>query len=221
MAASSLLLLLADGRFPGGGHAHSGGLEAAVAQGHVADVAGVAAFCRGRLHTAGMVAAALAAAAAAGHHPWEALDAEADARTPSPTLRAASRQLGRQLVRAAARIVPGAPLDVLAASVAEPHHPVALGAVAAAAGLGPSDAALLAAHDSITSAATAAVRLLGLDPFAVHAALAALAAEVDAVASVAAAAAAGPLDDLPATASPLLEIGSLHHATWEVRLFAS
>ncbi|MBM0204330.1 urease accessory protein UreF, partial [Micromonospora sp. STR1s_5] len=33
MATPSLLLLLADGRFPAGAHAHSGGLEAAVAAG--------------------------------------------------------------------------------------------------------------------------------------------------------------------------------------------
>ncbi|MDP9074601.1 MAG: urease accessory protein, partial [Actinomycetota bacterium] len=42
-------LLLADGRFPGGGHAHSGGLEAAVADGSVADLAGLEAFLIGRL----------------------------------------------------------------------------------------------------------------------------------------------------------------------------
>ena len=32
---NSVLLLLADGRFPAGGHAHSSGLEAAVAAGRV------------------------------------------------------------------------------------------------------------------------------------------------------------------------------------------
>ncbi|MFE7620921.1 urease accessory protein UreF, partial [Streptomyces sp. NPDC057496] len=45
------LLVLADGRFPAGGHAHSGGAEAAVEQGRVRDAGGLAAFCRGRLHT--------------------------------------------------------------------------------------------------------------------------------------------------------------------------
>ena len=33
------LLLLADGRFPAGGYAHSGGLEASIAAGRVRDVA--------------------------------------------------------------------------------------------------------------------------------------------------------------------------------------
>ena len=51
------LLVLADGRFPAGGHAHSGGVEAAVARGPYHDADSLEAFCRGRLHTAGLVAA--------------------------------------------------------------------------------------------------------------------------------------------------------------------
>ncbi|WP_433457733.1 hypothetical protein [Micromonospora sp. CA-248212] len=63
MPTSSLLLLLADGRFPAGAHAHSGGLEAAVAAGRVTDLASLEAFLVGRLATAGLVGAAFAAAA--------------------------------------------------------------------------------------------------------------------------------------------------------------
>ncbi|MYX51130.1 urease accessory protein UreF, partial [Streptomyces sp. SID8385] len=51
------LLVLADGRFPAGGHAHSGGAEEAVGAGRIRDAADLGAFCRGRLHTAGLVAA--------------------------------------------------------------------------------------------------------------------------------------------------------------------
>ncbi|OEV14081.1 hypothetical protein AN218_00785, partial [Streptomyces nanshensis] len=51
------LLVLADGRFPAGSHAHSGGAEAAVQAGRVTDAATLADFCRGRLHTAGLTAA--------------------------------------------------------------------------------------------------------------------------------------------------------------------
>ncbi|MFE0012547.1 urease accessory protein UreF, partial [Streptomyces erythrochromogenes] len=80
------LLVLADGRFPAGGHAHSGGAEAACKAGRIHDAATLEDFCRGRLHTAGLTAAALAAAAAAGLDP-AVLDAAADARTPSPALR--------------------------------------------------------------------------------------------------------------------------------------
>ncbi|MDX6427775.1 MAG: urease accessory protein, partial [Streptosporangiaceae bacterium] len=60
------LLLLADSRLPAGGHAHSGGLEAAATAGVVDDLGGLADFLRGRLATSGLVAAALAAAAC--HH---------------------------------------------------------------------------------------------------------------------------------------------------------
>jgi urease accessory protein len=78
------LLLLADGRFPAGGHAHSGGIEAAVMAGRVTNVDTLAEFLAGRLTTSGRVAAGLAAAAAAGVHDLERLDAEAAARMPSP-----------------------------------------------------------------------------------------------------------------------------------------
>ncbi len=109
--------------------------------GLLTDAASLAAFCRGRLHTTGLIAAALAAAAAAGADPL-ALDEAADARTPSPALRATARKLGRQLMRAARAAWPSPELDALAA--ARPrgaHQRVVLGVTAACAGLGPLDAA--------------------------------------------------------------------------------
>jgi urease accessory protein len=60
---SAALLLLTDSRLPAGGHAHSGGVEAAVAKGRVHDVESLASFLSGRLATIGLVAAAFAAAA--------------------------------------------------------------------------------------------------------------------------------------------------------------
>src|SRR5215475_9298271 len=97
---TAALLMLADSRLPAGGHAHSGGLEPAVAARRVSTVEDLEVFLRGRLRTAGLVAAALAAAACFGASRvdtefWTALDAEADARTPSPALRLASRRQGR------------------------------------------------------------------------------------------------------------------------------
>src|SRR6201995_2462518 len=62
---AAAVLMLADARFPAGGHAHSGGLEGAVTAGTVSDVASLELFLRGRLATAGVVAAGLAAAACA------------------------------------------------------------------------------------------------------------------------------------------------------------
>lgn len=231
------LLLLADGRFPAGGHAHSGGAEAAVADGRIHDAATLAAFCRGRLHTTGLVAASLAAAAtaayeragpdaAAGPRYAAALDAAADARTPSAALRAVSRRLGRQLLRAARPVWPHPGLDALAEAFPRgAHQPIVLGAAAFAAGLGPLDAACAAAYESVGGPAAATVRLLGLDPFQAAVVQARMAPEIEEVAAAAAraarcAAAEGP-DTLPAASSPLLDIAAEHHATWPVRLFTS
>jgi urease accessory protein len=224
-AARAALLLLADGRFPAGGHAHSGGAEAAVHAGAVHDPASLEGFCRGRLHTAGLTAAGLAAAATVGLD-WAELDAAAEARTPAPALRATSRRLGRQLLRAARTAWPGPDLDRLAASYPHgAHQPVVLGLAAAAAGLTPHDAAHLALYESVTGPATAAVRLLGLDPFAVGAVLARLAPDLDTTAGLAATAAARAVHDgvdaLPAPSAPLLDLAAERHARWKVRLFAS
>ncbi|MEU1196225.1 urease accessory UreF family protein [Streptomyces sp. NPDC005813] len=219
------LLVLADGRFPAGGHAHSGGAEAAVKSGRVTGAASLEEFCRGRLHTTGLVSASLAAAAALGADP-AALDAAADARTPSPALRAAARRLGRQLMRAARAAWPSTELDALAGEFPKGvHQPVVLGVAARAAGLAADDAAYCAAYESVSGPATATVRLLSLDPFDASAVLARLAPELDRVAGAAAAAARDVLDHgvdaLPAASAPLLEIGAQAHAAWPVRLFAS
>ncbi|WP_086558806.1 urease accessory protein UreF [Streptomyces africanus] len=219
------LLVLADGRFPAGGHAHSGGAEAAVKAGRISGAASLAEFCRGRLHTAGSVAAALAAAAALGIDPVT-LDRAADARTPSPALRAAGRKLGRQLMRAARATWPSAELHALARQFPKgAHQPVVLGLTARAAGLGPVDAAYCAAYESVSGPATATVRLLSLDPFDATGVLARLAPETDRVVDRAVEAARRVVDEgvdaLPAGSAPLLEIGAEIHAGWPVRLFAS
>ncbi|MCA2221644.1 urease accessory protein UreF [Nonomuraea aurantiaca] len=271
MAVNPALLLLTDSRLPAGGHAHSGGTEQAIATGTVHDLASLAAFLRGRLHTSGHVAAALAAAACAlgeessrtgacaqpwpealgasraealGTSPtrsealgalWILLDAEADARTASPAQRAASRTQGRLLLRVARRLwpsptlddltagpdlrCPGA-LDDLALAVPNPHHPIALGAAAHAAGASPEDAALAAAYHAITGPATAAVRLLGLDPVAVHGLLADLTPDLATTASDATPY-SRPWAELPARSAPALDLLAERHAGAKVRLFVS
>lgn len=223
--ARSALLVLADGRFPAGGHAHSAGAEAAVRAGLLTDAASLAAFCQGRLHTTGLVAAALAAAAAAGADPL-ALDEAADARTPSSALRATARKLGRQLMRAARTAWPSPELDALAAARPRGAHScVVLGVTAACAGLGPLDAAGAAVYEAVSGPATAAVRLLSLDPFDAATVLARLAPDMDAVAAHAVRCAERALldglDALPAASAPLLEVLAERHAQWPVRLFAS
>jgi urease accessory protein len=297
MTPAAALLLLADGRFPAGGHVHSAGVEAAVGDGRVTGVDDLRSFLVGRLHTNGLSDAALAAATAhrlvsgdPGHddrallvEAMRLLDAEAAARQPVPPLRAASRRLGRQLLRVAGRcwthpvldaasaaaappdqlpdptpggtgdgradpsgldgsstasaadgrVVPSGPLDpapaggavgrrMAGADRAEGlHHPVALGAVAVAAGLSAGDAAALAVHHVLSTPAQAAVRLLGLDPFAVVGLLAQLSSEAEAVARSATVLAEGSLDELPAGAGPLVEIAALDHEHWPIRMFAT
>ena len=217
---TSALLLLADGRFPAGGHAHSSGLEAAVAAGRVRGVADLESFLRGRLATAGLVAASFAAAAHS-RTSLDLLDAELDARTASPALRLASRRQGRALLRAGRAVWPS---PVFAHVPAHPdgcHQPIAFGLVTAAAGGSAADAAVGAAYTVLTGPASAAVRLLGLDPYQAQAVLARLAGTCDAVARSAVVAASGPAADLPAAGAPLSDIHAEIHATWEVRLFAS
>jgi urease accessory protein len=279
---SAVSLLLADARFPAGGHAHSGGVEPAVTARTVTGLASLELFLRGRLRTAGLVSAALAAAAcahgaasraagdeaagpaaqAAGGRPaaagepvavagpvapsepatarregacpparsgggapaaagvtWDVLDAEADARTPSPAQREASRRQGRALLRAARAAWPEA--GWLGGLGRQPHHPVALGAVTAAAGGDPPEAARIAAYQAVAGPASAAVRLLALDPMQAAAIVARLAGAVDAVAAAAAAAASGPLAELPFPSAPALDLLAEAHARAEVRLFES
>jgi urease accessory protein len=242
------LLLLGDGRLPAGGHVHSGGVESAVADGRVRGLADLAGFVRGRLETTGLVEAALAAATTlrlgegfgpaglGGDAPADrpsdqvtlagetlaVLDAEAEARLAAPPLRQASRRLGRQLARVAARCWPHPLLDALAqARPRGAHQPVALGVVGVAAGLAPLDVARLAVHHAVATPAQAGVRLLGIDPFEVAALTARLAHDAEAVAQAATLATAGPLADLPARTGPLVEVAAVGHATWDVRLFAT
>ncbi|SPL97060.1 Urease accessory protein UreF [[Actinomadura] parvosata subsp. kistnae] len=112
-------------------------------------------------------------------------------------------------------------LDDLADLIPSPHHPVALGAAAYAAGATPEEAALAAAYHAITGPATAAVRLLGLDPVAVHALLADLTPDLTAVAAQACLPTSGGWESLPAYSSPALDLLAEQHAQAEVRLFIS
>lgn len=129
-------------------------------------------------------------------------------------------------MRAARATFPSAELERLAAERTQgAHQPVVLGLTVRAAGLAPVDAARAAAYESAGGPATAAVRLLSLDPLDASRLLARLGAETDDVATAAAEAAARVetegIDALPSASSPLLDITGEQHAAWTVRLFAS
>jgi len=228
---NALLLLLLDSRAPAGAHHHSGGMEAAVMTGLVTDLAGAEDFCLTRLRTSARVAAAFAAAAcrllpterSGPPAPLAVLDAEYEARIPAEATRRASRELGRGLWRLLRSVQPEADLGTAFSRCAgpAPHHPLVLGAGVALAGGDPELAARAAALAACAGPASAAVRLLGLDPFAVQAMLARLAPEVDECATSAARAAAGAPCSLPADGAPALDLLADYHLTAEVRLFAS
>ncbi|KFU81625.1 urease accessory protein [Amycolatopsis lurida] len=219
-------LILADSRFPGGGHVHSGGLEEAVTRKLITHERDLPGFLSGRLRTAGSLAAVFAAASAhaaarnvqSGH--WRRLDAELDARTPSLAQREASRAQGRGTARAGKAAWPSPVLSRLLEETPRPHHPVVAGALIGV----PFDAAMAVAYLAISGPASAAVRLLGLDPFAVNAVVARLANEVRDVSLRAAEVAGDDPADLPAPGSPALDLFAEAHARHhqeEVRLFAS
>jgi urease accessory protein len=228
---NALLLLLLDSRAPAGAHHHSGGMEAAVMTGLVTDLASTEDFCRTRLRTSARVSAAFAAASCRsvinerGDVPAQLtlLDIEYGARIPSEATRRASRELGRGLSRLLRSVIPEADLATAFSRCAgpAPHQPLVLGAGVARAGGDPELAARAAALGACAGPASAAVRLLGLDPFAVQAMLARLAPEIDQIAAAAAAAAAMPPASLPADGAPALDLLADYHRTAEVRLFAS
>ena len=207
----SLALLLADARFPSGGHAHSGGMEQACDEGVVTDLPTLAGFLQGRLSTAGVVAAHAAAAVCARPASWDRVDRALDARITSPAMRRVSRQQGAQLVRSARGV-----WDGFAPPIADPHHPVALGLVASVAGLEPVEGASIAAYGAVSSPASAALRLLGLDPSAVARLLVSFAPDCDELAQRAAA-----LGRIPAFSAPIGDWLAEAHAERKERLFAS
>jgi urease accessory protein len=153
---------------------------------------------------------------------WALLDGEFEARTPSEATRAASRQLGGGLLRLLRSVLPDADLVTPWAQCAgpAPHHPLVLGAGVSLAGGPPELAARAAALSACAGPASAAVRLLGLDPFAVQAMLARLAPAIDDCAALAARCPGAP-SLLPADSAPALDLLADYHLTAEVRLFAS
>lgn len=229
MTDSIAALLLADGRLPTGGHAHSAGLEPALAAGMPSDR--VPDYVHARLVTVGRVEAA----ATVLSHRWaRALEPGAGgpeqsgglaniqdellARTPSAPLRDASGQLGRGLTRLVARLWPRAPAAAALQAIAgAPQRPVALGVATALAGTDELQAARICLYDDAQSVASAALKLLPVDPIDpvgwlldATSTLEQVAAEAMQVSGAA---------DLPATTAPLVEQWSLSHHLTQRRIF--
>lgn len=211
MTSLATLLSLADSRLPTGGHVHSGGVEEAVASGLVVDLPTLRAFLRRRITTQGLVTASVAAAVHTGSLSAAAADRETDARTPAPAARQASRAQGRGLTRLARRVWVDGEWDALGAT---PHLAVAAGAVGAASGMTPQHTALSVVYTTMTASATAAQRLLALDPGDV----AALTFELSGLCDQTADLACKELADL---SDPLLDVLAQRHTERERPLFVS
>jgi urease accessory protein len=199
-----LQLLLADSRFPSGSYAHSLGLEQAVADG----LTDVPAFMAARLRLVAESDARFAVEARRGN---EVVD-EWCARCPSPVLRDISFRLGRQLLRSAATV-----WGVPERSV---PRPIALGLTCAAAQLDDEATARLALYDDASTVASAALKLLPLDPAVTARWVAELAPRMQ-LAARAVAADVTPVEDLPAPAAVALELAAPIHQRTRERLFAS
>ncbi len=228
MSPSLAGLLLADGRLPVGGYAYSSGLEPAVKAGLTAS--DVPEYLRSRLATVGRVEAAATVLShrraialdrmAGSGDPLAAIQAEMLARNSSEPLRTASRQLGRGLTRLVTRVWPDA------ASAAElrkleggPVRPVALGVAAALGGTGERDAARIALYDDMQTVASAALKLLPVDPLvtvewilSVEKVIERMVAEAVTVTAAA---------ELPADMAPMIEQWSLEHHLDTRRLFSA
>ncbi|MGI8593224.1 MAG: urease accessory protein UreF [Solirubrobacteraceae bacterium] len=221
---SVLGMLLADGRLPTGSYAHSLGLEQAVADGLGVDE--VSDFARARLALvaepeARISVAARRAAWAVGVEGALSVDDEFSARCPSPVLRESARRLGAALLRSAAGVWPAASLLVgyRAASTVTPR-PVALGVVAAAIGIGDEQLAAVALYDDAATVASAALKLLPLDPAHASRWVAEQAPWIEVVARLVAAD-ERPLAAQPAPAAIGLELAAAVHHDRRERLFVS
>lgn len=212
-----LTLLLADSRFPSGSYAHSLGLEQAVRDG----LRDVPAFIRARQRHVAAAEAAFAVAARRQAGDAEALawlDREWAARSPAPALREAGRRLGSQLLRAAVVAFPAAAqLAAYRSASRLTPRPIAVGVVAADLGVCAADTALLALYDDAATVASAALKLLPLDPAVTARWLADLAP------AMAREAAAIAHDDgpLPSPAAVAIELSAPIHLEQRERLFAS
>ncbi len=220
-------MLLADGRFPTGTYAHSGGLESAVRSG--TGPGEVPGFIAARLQTIARCEAAIAVAARRAAVREEVatllcLDDEAQARCSSPPLREAASRLGSQLLRTAEAVWPRSAIvaGYRSASSSTPK-PVCFGVVTCAAGLEDETAAAALLYDDAAGVASAAVKLLPVDPALTARWLREAGPAIEAIAAEVASLPEGEAEPgaLPSAFAPLLEARSILHAADDRRLFAS
>jgi urease accessory protein len=184
------LLHLCDTLFPTGGYAHSDGLEAAAAAGRatggddleswlVSCLRETIGFCDG--------IAVLHAMTAVNEERWadlRTLDEELHALRPSSAARAASRNMGKRLLRTWSGIYPAAAPQVASAvgPSCEATFPVAFAIACASVGVPRMVAVEAFAYTRLAAATSSALRLLPIGQQEAHARLATVLAHVPAAA---------------------------------------
>jgi urease accessory protein len=214
-----MLMLLADARLPVAGHTQSASLEPAVTDGLAA--ARVPDYIAARLDTVTRVEAATAVVALHRIREGRKLDeveAAWAARTPSPAMRRTSRMQARALLRLVHQLWPEAAVLPAAEQPGAPRA-VVLAGVADAAGLSPGSLARLVGYDDVQTVASAALKLLPLDPALttrwVYDALPLVDALADDVADLTCP------TEIPVAGAPQIEAWAQAHAVAPRRLFSA
>jgi urease accessory protein len=158
------LFQLADSALPIGGYTHSWGLEAALARGRVREIESLERWTRNWLrHTLGpldgvVVGAACRAAAAGNLATLADCNGLMDASLAPPTLRNASREMGRHLLQLG-EVWPWSAAGIASLGTADVwHHPVAFGVLGHIAGASVGDAIEAFLHQSVGGMISAGVR---------------------------------------------------------------
>lgn len=154
---------LADSAFPGGGFAHSAGLESAVGWGEVAGGEGLVEFLRTSLTQAGHSYVPLLVAAHRQPSRLDRLDRLCDAFLSNHVANRASRRQGQALVASAEAAFAAGSLSRLRASVKAGglagHFPIMFGAVTSLLGVKEDEAVRLFLYITLRGLVSAAVRL--------------------------------------------------------------
>jgi len=221
MAASTrnwLLLQLADGTFPSGGFAHSGGLEAiTVLGGLTPSTSATVDFLDATLRQIGRASLPFVRAAAAEPGRLLELDDAFDATLPLSGPNRSSRAQGRALASAASRIWEMLVPIAEHARGGPGHHAPVFGAVFGTLGVGAEDTLAAYLHGAARGVLSAAVRLGLLGPLEAQRLHAARGPLLDALLDAARHIEPGQA----AQTAPLLEIYAALHERLDGRMFQS
>lgn len=211
-----LLFQLADGTFPNGAFAHSGGLEAATVLGAI-DANGTAAFLDASLRQIGRAALPFVRGAALAPTNLAAIDEACDATLPLSAPNRASRAQGRALASATSRIWESLAAIAEHAQRGPAHHAPIFGAVFGTLGVGIDETLAAYLHGAARGILSAAVRLGLLGPLEAQRLHADRAGMLDEILD----GAAHLEPEHAAQTAPLIEIFAALHERLDGRMFQS